>query len=226
MTDMAIKDLFRWCDDIGMFASDRPINDVGDVKGSCDHRTEFCDETCYNVKLYRIYPNMGKRDQRCEREWQAVTGKAVNTWLSRKRKPTKRARFNTRGEAIKDIKDVYRVKDIVTSTPDTEWWLPTRAWRNPLLRELVKIELFPLSNLAVNASLDPSNTQDEEDALVADGWNIMYYGDDDAYPNKGDAFKCPKTWKKLSGHCTVCKAGCFSQTTLGRRVTVHLSDHR
>ena len=103
MTDMAIKDLFRWCDDIGMFASDRPINDVGDVKGSCDHRTEFCDETCYNVKLYRVYPNMGKRDQRCETEWQAVTGKAVNTWLSRKRITTKRARFNTRGEAIKDI---------------------------------------------------------------------------------------------------------------------------
>ena len=76
-----IKDLFRYCDDIGMFASDSPINDVGSVKGSCDHRTSFCDETCYNVKLYRMYPNMGKRDERCEKEWMQVSGDAVRTCL-------------------------------------------------------------------------------------------------------------------------------------------------
>ena len=220
-----IKDLFRYCDDIGMFASDRPINDVGGVKGSCDHRTSFCDETCYNVKLYRMYPNMGKRDERCEKEWQVVTGEAVKTLLSRKKKQTKRARHMTRGEAIKDLSDIYRVKDIALATPETTWWIPTRAWRNTLLRELIQIELFPIANIALNASLDPSNTQDEEDSLIADGWNIMYFGDDTKYAGKGEAFKCPKTWKKLSGHCAVCKAGCFSQTTIGKRVTVHLSSH-
>lgn len=220
-----IKDLFRYCNDIGMFASDRPINDVGSVKGSCDHRTNFCDDTCYNVKLYRIYPNMGKRDERCEREWQQVSGDAVRTYLSRKKKQIKRARHMTRGEAIKDLSDIYRVKDIALATPDTTWWIPTRAWRNTLLRELIQIELFPITNIALNASLDPSNTQDEEDGLIDDGWNIMYYGDDTKYAEKGEAFKCPKTWKKMSGHCAVCKAGCFSQTTIGKRVTVHLSSH-
>ena len=220
-----IKDLFRYCNDIGMFASDRPINDVGSVKGSCDHRTNFCDDTCYNVKLYRIYPNMGKRDERCEREWQQVSGTAVRTYLSRKKKQIKRARHMTRGEAIKDLSDIYRVKDIALATPDTTWWIPTRAWRNTLLRELIQIELFPITNIALNASLDPSNTQDEEDGLIDDGWNIMYYGDDTKYAGKGEAFKCPKTWKKMSGHCAVCKAGCFSQTTIGKRVTVHLSSH-
>jgi|TARA_R110000765_G_scaffold122060_5_gene218457 hypothetical protein len=220
-----IKDLFRYCNDIGMFASDRPINDVGSVKGSCDHRTSFCDDTCYNVKLYRIYPNMGKRDERCEREWQQVSGNAVRTYLSRKKKQIKRARHMTRGEAIKDLSDIYRVKDIALATPDTTWWIPTRAWRNTLLRELIQIELFPIANIALNASLDPSNTQDEEDGLIDDGWNIMYYGDDTKYAGKGEAFKCPKTWKKMSGHCAVCKAGCFSQTTIGKRVTVHLSSH-
>jgi len=220
-----IKDLFRYCNDIGMFASDRPINDVGSVKGSCDHRTNFCDDTCYNVKLYRIYPNMGKRDERCEREWQQVSGDAVRTYLSRKKKQIKRARHMTRGEAIKDLSDIYRVKDIALATPDTTWWIPTRAWRNTLLRELIQIELFPITNIALNASLDPSNTQDEEDGLIDDGWNIMYYGDDTKYAGKGEAFKCPKTWKKMSGHCAVCKAGCFSQTTIGKRVTVHLSSH-
>jgi hypothetical protein len=220
-----IKDLFRYCNDIGMFASDRPINDVGSVEGSCDHRTSFCDDTCYNVKLYRIYPNMGKRDERCEREWQQVSGNAVRTYLSRKKKQIKRARHMTRGEAIKDLSDIYRVKDIALATPDTTWWIPTRAWRNTLLRELIQIELFPIANIALNASLDPSNTQDEEDGLIDDGWNIMYYGDDTKYAGKGEAFKCPKTWKKMSGHCAVCKAGCFSQTTIGKRVTVHLSSH-
>ena len=220
-----IKDLFRYCNDIGMFASDRPINDVGSVKGSCDHRTNFCDDTCYNVKLYRIYPNMGKRDERCEREWQQVSGDAVRTYLSRKKKQIKRARHMTRGEAIKDLSDIYRVKDIALATPDTTWWIPTRAWRNTLLRELIQIELFPITNIALNASLDPSNTQDEEDGLIDDGWNIMFYGDDTKYAGKGEAFKCPKTWKKMSGHCAVCKAGCFSQTTIGKRVTVHLSSH-
>ena len=220
-----IKDLFRYCNDIGMFASDRPINDVGSVKGSCDHRTSFCDDTCYTVKLYRIYPNMGKRDERCEREWQQVSGNAVRTYLSRKKKQIKRARHMTRGEAIKDLSDIYRVKDIALATPDTTWWIPTRAWRNTLLRELIQIELFPIANIALNASLDPSNTQDEEDGLIDDGWNIMYYGDDTKYAGKGEAFKCPKTWKKMSGHCAVCKAGCFSQTTIGKRVTVHLSSH-
>ena len=222
---MTIKDLFRWCDDIGMFASDRPINDVGSVKGSCDHRTQCCDDTCYNIKLYKLYPNMGKRDERCEREWQAVTGNAVKDYLSRKKKQTDRSRHMTRGEALKDIADIYRVKDIALATPTTTWWIPTRAWRNPLLRELIMIELFPISNIAINASLDPSNTQEEEDALIAEGWNIMFYGDDTKYSARGEAFKCPKTWKKLSGHCAVCKAGCFSQTTINKRVTVHLSKH-
>ena len=41
-----MKDLIRWCDDIGMFATDRPINDVvvnGQVlaKGSCTHASPY-----------------------------------------------------------------------------------------------------------------------------------------------------------------------------------------
>jgi hypothetical protein len=172
-----------------------------------------------------MYPNMGKRDERCEREWMQVSGNAVRTYLSRKKTQIKRARHMTRGEAIKDLSDIYRVKDIALSTPDTTWWIPTRAWRNTLLRELIQIELFPIPNIALNASLDPSNTQEEEDSLIDDGWNIMYFGDDTKYAGKGEAFKCPKTWKKMSGQCAVCKAGCFSQTTIGKRVTVHLSAH-
>ena len=33
------------------------------------------------------------------------------------------------------------------------------------------------------------------------------------------------TWKKLYGHCAVFNAGCFSQTTIGKSVTVHFKYH-
>jgi len=72
------NDLFRWCDDIGMFASDRPINDVGDVEGSCIHRSPYCDETCFNIKLYKLYPNMFKRDIRIEKDWQDLTPENIH----------------------------------------------------------------------------------------------------------------------------------------------------
>jgi hypothetical protein len=161
-----IVDLYRLCSDIGMYASDRPINDtVNPYWDHVTHRTPFCDDTCLQCKnCYKLYPNMAKRDDRCETEWQALNEtnmSLVPKYFSRKRKQTKRIRLNTRGEAIKDIADVYRVKAMVQSMPNTTWWMPTRAWRNPMLKELIQIELFPLDNIAVNASLDPSNTSDE-----------------------------------------------------------------
>jgi hypothetical protein len=226
-----MKDLFRWTEDIGMFATDRPINDTENHAGTCDHRTPYCDDTCYNVKLYKMYPNMSKRDDRCETEWQSITPSNVSLvpkHFAKKRKQTKRIRFNTRGEAIKDITDIYRVKAIVQSMPDTTWWLPTRAWSNTLLKELIQIELFPLDNIAINASLDPSNTTDEWRMLEQDGWNIMFFGDDDLThsPATGERlFACPKTHKKMKGHCEVCKAGCFSQATINKQKLIHLSEH-
>jgi len=69
VTTTELNDLFRYCEDIGMFATDRPINHTDNHFGSCVHRTDYCDETCYNVKLYKLYPNMAKRDDRCETIW-------------------------------------------------------------------------------------------------------------------------------------------------------------
>ena len=63
LTKVQLDDLFRFCHDIGMFANDRPINPTTNHDGSCDHRTAFCDATCYNVKLYKMYPTMAKHTQ-------------------------------------------------------------------------------------------------------------------------------------------------------------------
>ena len=230
VTTAELNDLFRWCGDIGMYATDRAINNTANHEGSCDHRTDYCDKTCYNVKLYKIYPKMADRDDRCETIWAKLNRHNSNLtkFFSRKRKQVSRVRHMTRGEAFKTSIDVYRVKTMCLLNPDQLWWIPTRAWRNPRLKVLIEKELMPLDNCAINASFDPSNTDEEWKMMQDSDWNIMFYGDDTltidpVYGKK--MFKCPKTWKKMSGHCDTCKAGCFAQKTIGRTQIVHLSQH-
>ena len=225
----------RWCKDIKMWAIDRPINDVGDVNGSCVHRTSFCDTSCYNVKLYKIFKGMAKKDIANEEFWQSLpTNKndnqdsleSLQQKLFRSRRQTKRARLMTRGEAIKDMSDVFRIKTLCEATPNTTWWVPTRAWRNKGLKQLIEDVLFPLKNVAINASLDPSNTKEEEQLLKDSGWATMYFGDDTKTTSSvGDRrYLCPKTHKKLK-ICDTCKGGCFSKVAIGRTSHVHLSQH-
>ena len=225
----------RWCKDIKMWAIDRPINDVGDVNGSCVHRTSFCDTSCYNVKLYKMFKGMAKKDITNEKFWQSLQTnkndnqdslKSLQQKLFRSRRQTKRARLMTRGEAIKDMSDVFRIKTLCEATPNTTWWVPTRAWRNKGLKQLIEDVLFPLKNVAINASLDPSNTKEEEQLLKDSGWATMYFGDDTKTTSSvGDRrYLCPKTHKKLK-ICDTCKGGCFSKVAIGRTSHVHLSQH-
>ena len=225
---MQVKEYVRHCEDIGMFSTDRPINDVGDTEGSCLHRTPYCDEKCYNVKLYKMYPNMAVKDVRSEEIWQKIKPLQVKEVLARKRKQTKRVRHCTRGEPIKEVSDIWKIKAEAKATPETTWWIPTRAWRDPTLNFLIRTELFSIKNLAINASVDPSNSVEEWDMLESQGWNIMFFGDDslDKSPASGKRmFDCPKTKWGLKGHCGICKAGCFSQTTIGRQQIVKLYEH-
>jgi hypothetical protein len=218
---MAIKEM-RWCEDIGMFAVDRPIDTIpGKAEGSCVWATDFCKSKCYNEKLYKLYPDMRLKDIRNEQEWQSASAEDYANSLARKKKQVKRWRLMTRGEAIKDHSDVDRIIAIAEATPDSLLWIPTRAWRDPELRERIRKELMPLKNLAVLASIDPE-TREEEQSLLDDGWSTMFFGDDEDTEGR---FKCPKTWKKMKGHCGICKAGCFAPKLLNRQVRVHLSEH-
>ena len=230
VTTAELNDLFRYCEDIGMAATDRPINDTKNHEGSCDHRTDYCDETCYNVKLYKIYPKMADRDDRCETIWKKLNrhNSDFTKFFSRKRYDTSRVRHMTRGEAFKTSVDVYRVKTMCLLNSDIMWWIPTRAWRDTKIKALIEKELMPLPNCAINASFDPSNTDDEWKMMIDSDWNIMFYGDDDLTtdPIYGKRmFKCPKTHKGLKGHCLDCKAGCFAQKAINRTAIVHLSEH-
>ena len=227
-TTTELNDLFRWCDDIGQFAIDRPINDTNNHQGSCVHKTEFCKATCFNNKLYKLYPKMHDRDDRVESIWQSLDPLSIKPFLQRKRKQTKRVRFMTRGEAFATWSDVLKVKAILEDNPNTQWWIPTRAWRDPMLKALIEEMIMPLRNAALNASVDPSNTKDEWQMLREDGWSVMFYGDEDltSVPDSDiKMFLCPKTHKKMKGHCDICKAGCFSPVTRQLQQFVHLSQH-
>ena len=69
-----------WYKDIGMFGMNRPINDIPEhnILGSCTHRTSFCDITCYNLKLYKIYKTMKDKDVRDEKFWQYSQAHCAN----------------------------------------------------------------------------------------------------------------------------------------------------
>ena len=83
---------------------------------------------------------------------------------------------------------------------------------------------MPLKNIALNASTDPTTTSEEYAMLQQDGWNTMFYGDDDGF-DKVKMFPCPKTFKGIKGHCSICKGGCMSQATIGKRSDTHLIEH-
>jgi len=221
---------FRWCDDIGMFAFDRPIHDIPEegIEGSCEHKTTYCADHCYNNKLYKLYPDMYKRDVRNELAWQAVDGVAIKAQLNRKRRSTQRIRGCTRGENFKDVSDISRWMDILYHNPHTDWWMPTKAWRDPLLYQYIMKCIKPHPNVVVLASTDLTTHKDDWDGLVYHGWSTMFFGDNDmTHLHDGKAmFKCPKTWKdNMDGHCDICKAGCFRELTLADTVHVHLKEH-
>ena len=97
LSTQEMNDLLKYNSDIGMAASARPINETENHDGSCDYRTDYCDETCYNVKLYRIYPDMAKRDDRCETIWQKLnkSNSDFTKFFSRKRYDTSRCLLYT-----------------------------------------------------------------------------------------------------------------------------------
>jgi len=211
--------VIRYCTDIGMFALDRP-RDV-----TCVHATEYCWNSCFNNKLERAFPAIHPRDIRNENYYQRLDGPSFKAVMKRKRKSTRRFRGCTRGENFSNRADVLRWYDIITANPDTDFWLPCRAWRDKALRALILELLMPLPNAHVAASLDPE-TIDQWPELQAEGWLAMYFGDDNDTP-RADGYACPKTWhhkhfKAVSkAPCTTCTGGCFSK----KPILVHLKQH-
>jgi hypothetical protein len=196
--------MIRWCKDIDMFAIDRP-------KSSCLWKTKFCKEHCYNNKFYKMAKiKLELRDKKNETFYSNIFGTDLNIILSRKRKPTDRFRLCTRGEPITGSYDIYQLKDWARYNPRTQFWVPTRAWRNTNLKCLIEKHLFNVDNVFIQASLDPSNTQAEVDDLIKRGWSTSFFGNDNVYPFKNVNYvKCPLKWSH-TGSCSTCTVACFN----------------
>ena len=208
-----LKNAIRWCADIGMFALDLP-------KVTCRHRTAFCNAHCYNVKIYNMFKAaMPARDAKNWAAWLAATaGDFAEFFSAKRRRQTARFRFATRGEVLSVPQDVFKVAEIAKASPAVLFWIPTRAWRNAGMRELVQSVLFPLPNIRLCASLDPTNTAEENASLKSDGWSTLFFGDNTATDGR---MLCPKTWEHTKGACATCERGCFSAA----RTDVHLKQH-
>lgn len=212
-----MKTEIRYCADIGMFVTDRPR------KETCHWRTEAC-KGCYNEKLEKLYPAMLEKDKRNETYWSFLNGAEMSKVLGNKKKQTKRFRFQTRGETFSSLTDVFKIREILETNPDVLFWIPTRAWRNPLLKMLIEQNIFSLSNARTLASTDIYTKMSEWQDLKNTNWSTMFFGDDSktTTPTGEKHFLCPKTHKKLTGHCAICKAGCFRKDKI---VNVHLKQH-
>jgi hypothetical protein len=123
------------------------------------------------------------------------------------------------GDPFTYLEDIDRVYSWCKANPNTLFLAPTRAWRNPDFRAKLHPSKRP-DNLRVMASVDPSNTKDEVDSLVAEGWSTMFFGDDNNHPAKNN-HKCPKTWEHKKGECAYCENGCWSD----KPVNVWLKKH-
>lgn len=205
--------MIRYNYDIGLFTLDRGAN-------TCRYATEFCSKYCYNRKLYVVFNKMYGRDIKNNEFWENVKPKEFASILKRKRKPINRIRLCSRGEPFSDESDVYRIKGWLEelSKENIHVMIPTRAWRDHKLKELIQKELFGFSNAHILASLDPS-TLSYYNILVSDNWSTTFFGDDNL--NHPNFYKCPKTWKGLKGYCIQCKNGCFSN----KRVDIHFKQH-
>lgn len=204
------KSEMRFCKDIGMFAVDRP-------RTSCKWATAFCRANCYNAKLEKLF-NLKPKDARNEIFWEQLDGEQIKLSLSTKRNQTRRFRLMTRGEAFSTEGDVFKVAKILNANKQTLFWIPTRAWRDESMRELLVLYIMPLKNARLQASLDPTNSTEEINSLVADGWSTMFFGDDSDTEGR---FLCAKTHKGKKGHCAICRGGCFSN----KQTHVHLKQH-
>jgi hypothetical protein len=115
------------------------------------------------------------------------------------------------------------IKEILLSNPDTLFWLPTRAWRNKKMRNLIEKEIMSLKNARILASVDPTTQKQCWRMLKNRKWSTMFFGNNKLSKIPiGDKFhKCKKTWNKEKKACVTCKNGCFSS----KQVNIHLRKH-
>ena len=215
--------MFRYCKDIGLWALDRPMS-------SCLFRTDWCKAHCYNNKFMR-WPTVKAHESKLASYWDRFINRPVERFeadfLSHRRKPVKRFRFCTRGEAFNSVDDFLAFEQLLPAFPSITFAFYTRSWINPAMKFYLSRLKAHHKNVRIVLSFDPS-TRDvrlEQDA-IDHGYSLSYVGNDGSLlvtesEYKKQWFKCPKTWKGFKKHCAICKGGCFSRTPK----RIHLKQH-
>lgn len=213
----------RYCDDLGMYTFSRGYD-------TCLWRTQWCAKHCYWKKYRSMGWSTDQSDEADNSWWKNVS--AADFAYELFKRDCLRFRFSMKGEIWTAQDDIVQVVAIATLLPRTQFWIPTRAWRDRDTR--LAIQRWQKPNMHVMASIDPTTTELEVAMLREDGWSLFYVGDngdpgqfllgESGLEEKitKDMFRCPKTWQHKLGHCVICEEGCFKKS----RVEVHLKKHR
>jgi len=212
----------RFVEEIGLYAFSRGAS-------TCRWQTDWCSRFCYNRKFYRLGWKSDETDAADEEFWK-TTGAPEFAEKVRALK-VERFRFAVCGEIWTSSKDVLAVERILKLCPKVLFWIPTRAWQDNYMRKVIRSLILPLPNSRLILSIDPTVPESVEEELRADGFSLVFAGDNgdprQLILGRGENrtvryTKCVKTWEERSGHCAVCETGCFSK----ERVDVHLYQHQ
>ena len=137
----------RFVPEIGMFTFSRG-------KRTCKWSTSWCRENCYFNKFYRMGWATEESDKRDNTFWRGTdSGEFVTAVkIAADFEPVPRFRFSVKGEIWLLKRDVEKVMLIALAMPETLFWVPTRAWHDGNVADLIERLIFPLPNARVLAS--------------------------------------------------------------------------
>lgn len=221
-----MKSQIKFCKHINLFTINRP-------RESCRFASDFCFKNCYHAKMENLYARYkDEADKKEEAYWHQITGEQIATFLSTKRtRPTDRFRLMSRGEALTNKRDVWRIYDICMQNLDTLFMLPTKAWRSHRMMEYMKDILSSCPNLRLLFSTDPDIWSEALKVIGAHmphpliaRMTLTYFGTDE-FPADLEVFKCLKTWDKGTlVTCATCQAGCFIEDRYRLKI-IHFKKH-
>ncbi len=192
----------------------------------CRWANRACSKFCYARNSVRRW--RGTKNRKTGRKYmmEAIQRDAARwmLWAPCNFRKYARVRVASRFEPFNTRADVEQVRSWVVGNPNTLFWIVTRCWIDPTIRSLVEERIMSEPNARVLGSIDRLTTQEQYDALVADGWSTMGTWNRDinfTHPFNAQAHCCSKTFGKIKGACKTCSAGCFAE---GRK-DVHLLMH-
>jgi hypothetical protein len=204
--------------DMGIMRLDRPF-------ASCKWCTAYCSANCYAKRASKFRKNIPTCLERAGKYFNSTPPKdiagdiACMIRVHREEVRHDRFRWCAFGEPFDSVDSVKKIDAIAKELPGINFWIPTRSWRNGELKAFVESTIMKRKNCFIQASIDPSNSQEELHTIT--NWRTMFFGDNGKHP-MGTAFKCPKTFDKGGPvTCKNCEGGCFNK----RVKHIHLKKH-